>query len=126
MKKNDLLKCNICKNVVELVHIGEGTLTCCNKNMQPLETNFPEANNAHFAQVETLDNNQKRVYFNHEMTPDHHIEFIELFSKNEKYITRKYLREDETPEIFLRCYYEEGFIARLYCNRDGVWQTEID
>ena len=126
MNKNDLLKCDVCKNVVEVVSIGQGEIICCGEPMKTLKINIPSETNAHFAQVETLENGQKRVYFNHEMTQEHHIEFIELFSKNEKYITRKFLRKDEKPEIYLRCYYEEGFIARIYCNRDGVWQTQID
>ena len=36
IKLNEIYKCNICGNVVEVVHAGAGQLVCCNEPMELL------------------------------------------------------------------------------------------
>ena len=43
MKLNDLYKCSVCGNVVEITHVGGGELVCCSKPMQALVANTEEA-----------------------------------------------------------------------------------
>lgn len=124
-KKLELYKCGVCSNVVEVTHEGEGTLVCCGQDMELLKANIADSNNAHFAHIENIDDLTKKVTFNHVMTPEHHIEFIEAISNDEKYIKRKYLTETEKPELIFRCECKEGFYIRLYCNKDGVFITNI-
>src|SRR3989339_236569 len=31
--KKEIYKCNVCGNIVEVLHDGKGTLVCCNQNM---------------------------------------------------------------------------------------------
>ena len=37
MKKLDVFKCDLCGNVVELLHVGGGDLVCCGQPMKLLE-----------------------------------------------------------------------------------------
>jgi len=32
-KLNEVYKCNLCGNIVEILHPGAGALTCCNERM---------------------------------------------------------------------------------------------
>ena len=123
-KKLEIYKCDICGNVVEVTHEGIGALVCCNQNMKLLQENRADNNNAHFAHTEIISDIQKRVYFNHPMTPEHHIEYIEVISNDNKYIKRKFLNENDKAEISFKCDCKEGFWIRLYCNLDGVWITK--
>lgn len=123
-KKLEIYKCEICGNVVEITHEGVGSLECCNQDMKLLQEYYPEKDNAHFAHKEKLSDIQNKVFFNHPMTPEHHIEYIEVISNDEKYIKRKFLNSDDEPEISFKCDCKEGFYIRLYCNLDGVWTTK--
>ncbi len=124
-EKLELYKCQSCENVVEVVHDGVGTLVCCGLDMEKMKENVPDSENAHFAHVEKLDDQTKRVFFNHVMTPEHHLEMIEAISLDGKYVKRKFLKTDETPEMYFRCDCKEGYKIRLCCNLDGVWTTNI-
>lgn len=119
----ELYKCNTCSNIVEITHGGVGTLVCCGSDMELLKEHTPDVQNAHYAFVENIDDLTKKVVIKHVMTPEHHIEFIEVISNDKKYIKRKYLAQTEPAELTFKCECKEGFFVRLYCNLDGVWRT---
>ena len=120
-QKLEIYKCEICSNVVEITHGSYGSLVCCNQNMKLMNENIPDKNNAHFAHREKLSDIQNRVYFNHPMTNEHHIEYIEIISNDGKYLKRKFLQHDDKAEISFKCDCSEGYYVRLYCNLDGAW-----
>lgn len=126
---NELFKCNICGNVVEVVHEGIDSLVCCGEDMEKLKVNEANKENFHYAHIETIkkadDLEFKKISFNHEMTPEHYIELIEAISNDGVHLKRKFLKPNEPAEMNLKCYCEQGFYVRLYCNRDGVWITKI-
>ncbi len=126
---NELFKCNICGNVVEITHEGVDSLVCCGEDMEKLKENEAKPENFHFAHVETINKFEdwevRKIHFNHEMTPEHHIEFIEAISNDGTYLKRKYLKETEPAEMILKCKCKQGLYIRLYCNRDGVWTTKL-
>lgn len=125
---NELFKCNICGNVAEIVHEGANSLVCCSEDMGKLKVSEADSNNLHFARIETIkkidDLEIRRISFNHEMTPEHYIEFIETISNDGIHLKRKYLKPGEPCEMTLKCTCKQGFYIRLYCNRDGVWITK--
>lgn len=123
-EKLELYKCQICTNLVEVAHSGEGTLVCCNQDMIKTKENIAPSENPHYAHIKE-ENGTKIITFNHVMTPEHHLEFIEIISNDKKYIKRKYLKEDEFPQMEIKCDCKEGFYIRLYCNVDGVWVTKV-
>ena len=122
-EKLEIYKCMICNNVVEIAHNGIGELVCCNENMLLMTEYVPNIENAHYAHIENIDNLTKRVVFNHPMTSEHYIEYVEAISKDKKYLKRKFFNSDEKCEFTFRCECKEGFYIRLYCNKDGVWVT---
>lgn len=124
-EKLELYRCQVCTNVVEAVHEGIGVLVCCGQNMELLKANIADEENAHYAIVENIDDITKKIRFNHVMTSEHHIEFIEVISNNGQYLKRKFLQETEAAELTFKCECKEGFYVRLYCNRDGEWKTII-
>ena len=123
-KKLEMYKCEICGNIVEVTHEGFGGLVCCNQNMILLDEHQAPADNAHYAHIEKLSDIQKKIHFNHPMTQEHHIEYIEVISSDYKYIKRKFLHYSDKPELSFKCDCTEGFYVRLYCNLDGVWTTK--
>lgn len=123
-KKMEIYKCDVCSNVVEVVHEGEGTLVCCNENMKLMSEHMASENNPHYAHIEHIDDVEKKVTFTHCATIEHHIEFIEAISNDGIYIKRKYLKETDKPEMSFKCNCKEGFYIRIYCNIDGVWTTK--
>ena len=125
-EKLNLLRCNICKNIVEILAAGEGEPVCCNKIMEKLEDVEITKDDPHYANIEILENEQKRIYFNHKMTPEHRIEFAEVISNDKKYVKRKYFEVNETPEIILKCDCKEGFYVRTYCNIHNVCLTKYE
>ena len=129
-QKLELYRCEICNNLVEIEHEGMGTLVCCNENMHLIKENEAMSENAHFAHIEKKEHESGEktitVKFNHVMNHEHHIEFIEAISKDKKYTKKKFLNENETPEMVLKCHCNEGFYIRLYCNKDGGWITKTE
>lgn len=119
---NELYKCDICNNVVEIVHEGADALVCCSEAMQLQEENVPQKENLHFAHIEENGIN-KKIKFNHPMTQEHHFNFIEVISNNGKYLKRKYLKINEPCEMEFKCDCTDGFMVRILCNKDGVWTT---
>ncbi|MBQ8476470.1 desulfoferrodoxin FeS4 iron-binding domain-containing protein [bacterium] len=122
--KLEIYKCKICSNVIEVTHEGVGDLVCCNQNMTLMPEIEPSEENAHFAHIEKLSDIEKRIFFNHPMTPEHHLEYIEVISSDKKYLKRKFLKQDDNPELTFKCDCKEGFYVRLYCNIDGVYVTK--
>lgn len=127
-KRLELYKCKICTNVVEVEHQGIGTLVCCNEDMHLMEEFEASIENPHYAHIEKIgefDGGEIiKIKFNHVMTPEHHLEFIEIISNDGKFIKRKFLEQTETPEMVIKCECKDGFYVRLYCNLDGVWVSK--
>ena len=121
--KNQLFKCDICENIAEIVHQGAGTLVCCGEEMNLLDEKKAETGNPHYANI-AKDGQNISIKFNHEMTPEHYIEFVEVISNDEKYLKRKYLKPNEPAEMNFKCDCTEGFKVRLYCNIHGAITTE--
>lgn len=123
---NELYKCNICGNIVEITHEGVGALICCDETMKLLEEKHPQKDDAHYAHIENLDEITKKIHFNHPMTKEHYIEFIEVISLDNKYLKRKHLKPDEQAELTFKCECKEGFYVRNYCNIHSLNKTQSE
>lgn len=122
----ELYKCKICQNIVEVVHDGVGNLVCCDESMKLMEETIPNKDDAHFAHIEYLDEKTKKISYNHPMTKEHHIEFIEVISNDKKYVKRKHLNPEESCELVFECDCKAGFYTRLYCNIHGAYITRTE
>lgn len=119
---NQIYKCEICGNIVEVVHPSGGTLSCCNQPMKLLVENTTEAAlEKHIPVIEKVDDGVvvKIGSVEHPMIETHYIEWIEVVTANKVY--RKYLKPGEKPEAYFKLE-EEVLFAREYCNLHGLWK----
>ena len=120
-KKYEVYKCEICGNVVEILHGGKGQLVCCGQPMKLMETKKEEQGyEKHLPVVEKMGNEiiVKVGSIQHPMEEKHFIELIEIITKDGK-IMRKYLNPGDKPEA--RFPLVEIKEAREYCNIHGLW-----
>ena len=127
-KKLELYKCEICGNIVEVVLAGEGELVCCGQPMNLLEEQSMQDEMLQEKHVPVIkmeeDNIEIRVgSIQHPMTEEHYIQFIEAYSKDKRYVKRKYLFPNEEPVLKLKCNCKDT-IARELCNIHGLWITK--
>ena len=121
MEKLDVFKCAKCGNIVEVLHAGGGTLSCCGEPMKQLKENTTDA--AQEKHVPVLDGEKVKVgSVAHPMQDDHYIEWIEVID-GEKVCT-KFLKPGEEPAREFPCA-KPGAIMREYCNKHGLWKAEV-
>lgn len=127
--KLDIFKCNVCGNIVEVVLSGGGELVCCN---QPMELVVPktsvESGEKHIPVLEENgDDKTVRVgSMPHPMEDEHYIQFIEVISKDQKWVKRKYLHPHEQPEMKFKCKCDKKFDAFAHCNLHGLWGNKFE
>ncbi len=120
---NETYKCNVCGNIVEVVHTGVGKLVCCD---QPMELQIPktedEGQEKHVPIIEKIDSGYKVKIgeIAHPMEEEHFIEWIELIDN--KNMQRKYLKPGNTPEAKFETK-SEKISVRSYCNIHGLWKN---
>lgn len=123
-EKNQIYKCEICGNMVEILHTGSGTLVCCGQNMILLEGKTQdEGLEKHVPVVEkTKTGFLVRVgEIPHPMDNDHYIEWIELETEAMTY--RRELRPGDKPEAVF-CTSAEKVTAREHCNIHSLWKSK--
>ncbi|HPE68024.1 MAG TPA: desulfoferrodoxin [Thermotogota bacterium] len=124
-KRNQVYKCSLCGNIVEVLHEGKGQLVCCGEPMELLEEKTAEqANEKHVPVVHQLENGIKVVVGStvHPMLENHFIEWIEVLDG--KGVYRKHLQPGDAPE----CIFENvGDIVQVreHCNVHGLWVYNV-
>jgi len=123
-KRNDIYKCEVCGNIVEVLHGGDGELVCCEQPMKLMAENTVDAaKEKHVPVVEQGDGTVtvKVGSVAHPMEEKHYIEWIELIADGTAY--RKFLNPGEAPEATFRVDAQK-ITAREYCNLHGLWKGE--
>jgi len=121
---NQIYKCNLCGNIVEVAHTGAGELVCCGQPMQlQTENTVDAASEKHVPVIEKTDRGYKVKVGDvaHPMEEAHFIEWIELVTDEKVY--RRYLKPGQVPE-FEFCTDAAVITAREYCNLHGLWKAE--
>lgn len=122
-KLGEVYKCNVCGNIVEVVHAGEGELVCCKKPMELMKENTVDASKEkHVPVIEKTDGSVKVKIGSvpHPMEEKHYIEWIELMADGRSY--RKFLNPGDAPEAEFEIKATD-IKARAYCNIHGLWQA---
>ena len=120
---NKIYKCNICGNIVELLHVGGGELVCCGKPMELLlEKTNDEGMEKHVPVIEQTENGiiVKVGSVSHPMEEAHYIEWIEINFDGK--VGKKYLHPGEKPEAEFDIK-PERITVRCYCNVHGLWKS---
>jgi superoxide reductase len=121
---NQIWKCEICGNVIEVTHVGADALVCCSKPMDLQKENTVEASKEkHIPVVEETENGIKVTLgsIEHPMEEAHLIEWIELVV-GKKAICRHYLSPGDKPIAEFKAK-PVGYSVRAYCNLHGLWKA---
>jgi len=117
-------KCDLCDNIVEVVHGGDGELVCCGQPMKLLVENTTDAAvEKHVPVVEELEHGIKVTVGSvpHPMLDDHYIEWIEVVAGGRSYT--EYLNPGGAPEATFCVKADEVTMVREYCNIHGHWKA---
>lgn len=118
----EVYKCEICGNIVEVLHAGPGQLVCCGQPMKKYEENTVDAaKEKHVPVIEkTAEGFKVKVgSVAHPMEEKHYIEWIEVIADGKSY--RRYLKPGDAPEAVF-CIDAATVTAREYCNLHGLWK----
>lgn len=119
-----IYKCDICGNIVEVLHEGIGELVCCGEEMKLMEEKTQDASTEkHVPYIEkTKTGVVVKVGQNqtHPMEEKHYIEWIQIIADGIAY--RKFLKPGDKPQaVFLLS--ADKITAREYCNIHGLWSS---
>ncbi|MCK4547193.1 MAG: desulfoferrodoxin [Candidatus Eisenbacteria sp.] len=121
-EKLEIYKCEICGNIVEVLHGGKGQLVCCGAPMKRMDENTVDAaKEKHVPVVEKVAGGFKVTVGSvaHPMEKDHYIEWIELVAGGKAY--RAFLNPGDAPEAMF-CIEADEVTAREYCNLHRLWK----
>ena len=123
-KKLEVYKCEICGNIVEVLHQGAGTLVCCGQEMKLMEEQTADqTTEKHVPVMEKIPSGIKAVVGStlHPMEEKHYIEWIELLADGKAY--RQFLNPGDAPQAVFNV--KRGSVtAREYCNVHGLWKGD--
>ncbi|MCK4251516.1 desulfoferrodoxin [candidate division WOR-3 bacterium] len=122
-KRLQIYKCEICGNIVEVLHQGVGELVCCNQPMKLMQENTVDAaKEKHVPVIEkTTDGILVKIgSIPHPMEEKHYIEWIELITDGQAY--REFLKPGAKPEAIFKID-AQNLTAREYCNLHGLWKS---
>jgi len=120
-KRLQVYKCEICGNIVQVLHAGKGELVCCDQPMKLLEEKTEEQGREKHVPVAGKTDKGIKVEVGsvpHPMEEKHYIEWIEV--QTDKGISTKFLNPGDEPRAEFEI---EGDIVktREYCNIHGLW-----
>lgn len=122
MNELNLKKCCKCGKIVNVMNCNDKDIMCCNEIMLDIKSNVTEcAIEKHLPSYKII-NDKILVEVNHVMEEDHYISFITLVKDNleiTKYLNYKLKAEVEFP-------YLKGATLYAYCNKHGLWKSDID
>lgn len=122
-EKLQVYKCDVCGNIVEVLHGGVGELVCCGQPMTlQTENTVDAAKEKHVPVIEKVAGGYKVKVgaVAHPMEEKHHIEWIELIAGDKAY--RQFLKVGEAPEAFFAVD-ATSVSAREFCNLHGLWKA---
>jgi len=118
-----IYKCEVCGNIVEVLHEGQGELVCCGEPMKLfVENTVDAAKEKHVPVVETTAEGFKVKVGSvaHPMEEKHYIEWIELIADGKIY--RTFLKPGDEPEATFDIDAQQVTV-REYCNVHGLWKA---
>jgi superoxide reductase len=118
-----IYKCEICGNIVEVLHEGVGELVCCGQPMKLLVANTVDAaKEKHVPVIEKTATGVKVKVgsVTHPMEEKHYIEWIEIIADGKAY--RQFLKPGNAPEAVFEIKAHK-IEAREHCNLHGLWKA---
>jgi superoxide reductase len=122
-EREQVYKCELCGNIVEVLHGGKGQLVCCGQPMKlVVENTVDAAKEKHVPVIEKIEGGWRVTVGSvaHPMEEKHYIEWIALHAGER--VQRVYLRPGDKPQAEFSCKAEK-VAAREYCNLHGLWMA---
>jgi superoxide reductase len=122
-EKSAIYKCELCGNIVEVLHAGDGELVCCGQPMKKVVENTVDASKEKHVPVieKTADGYTVSVgSVPHPMEEKHYIEWIELIADGVSH--RAFLKSGDAP-VAKFAVKASKVTAREYCNLHGLWKS---
>ena len=116
-------KCNVCGNIVEMLHTGVGKLVCCGQPMElQKEKREDDGREKHVPVIEKTESGVKVKVgsVSHPMEEKHYIEWIEVVADGKS--CRKFLKSGSEPKALFSIP-ADNITARAYCNVHGLWKS---
>ncbi|MDD5111767.1 MAG: desulfoferrodoxin [Candidatus Altiarchaeota archaeon] len=122
-ERNQIYRCNVCGNIVQVLHAGFGELVCCGQPMELMKEKTEDAGNEkHVPVIEKIAGGVRVKVGSvpHPMEEKHYIEWIQLIADD--IILRRYLAPGDAPEAVFMVN-ATSMKAREYCNIHGLWAS---
>ena len=123
-EKLQVYKCEVCGNIVEMLHGGKGEMICHGQPMKLFKENSTDAVVEKHVPVvnETANGFSVKIgSIAHPMEEKHYIEWIEAVWDGRTYI--KFLNPGDKPEAEFEIPTME-VLAREHCNIHGLWKSK--
>ena len=123
-KLQEIYKCNICGNIVEIVHTGDDEVVCCGQEMElQIEKIDDVGGEKHVPVIETVEGGVmvKVGSVPHPMEEKHYIEWVEILADGKVY--RQELKPGDEPVATFKIV-AKNITAREYCNIHGLWKSK--
>ena len=116
------LKCGATVKIIKDCECDNCGIKCCGEPMKEMKANSADAAVEKHKPTYTIEDDKLIVTVNHVMEEDHYIEWICLLTENkEEYV---YLKPgDEAKASFSKV--TSGKIYS-YCNKHGLWVTDVE
>jgi superoxide reductase len=121
-ERHEIYKCEVCGNIVEVLHGGAGELVCCGQPMTLFKENTTDAAKEKHVPVVEKSGDTVTVKVGsvaHPMEEKHYIEWVEIIADGEAY--RQFLSPGGAPEASFKIDAEK-VTAREYCTLHGLWK----
>lgn len=122
-EQKQIYKCNVCGNIVEVLHAADGELVCCGQPMELLKEKTEDVGQEKHVPVIEQTETGIRVKIgsiSHPMEENHYIEWIEVIADGR--VLRAFLKPGDQPEAEFEIKAEK-IEAREYCNLHGLWKN---
>lgn len=117
----EFYRCEICGNIIQVLHSGAGNLICCGKPMKLLQPQTNDDANKEKHVPVFLENNLIKIgSVPHPMTKEHHIDFVEV--SGNKNILIHFFNPEDKPEFDTKQDFHFD-CAIEYCNIHGLWKN---
>jgi superoxide reductase len=121
--KMEIYKCDVCGNIVMVLHGGKGELVCCGEPMKLKKANTVDAaQEKHVPVVEKVPGGVKIKVGSvaHPMLDEHYIEWI-CAAEGDGFCM-KFLKPGQAPEATFKTDSDQ-VMAFEYCNLHGLWKA---
>lgn len=123
-KRHQVYRCEVCGNIIEVIHPSVGKLVCCDQPMTLQEEHLQDKGKEKHVPIIAETESGVRVTVGeipHPMEEKHFIEWIEIIANGRT--CRSYLKPGMPPEATFAVQRKDIEAVREYCNVHGLWKV---